>query len=505
MIGSEAFPFAKTGGLADVLGALPQAVARLGWKVTLVLPRYAGVRAGTSLGSLRLKVGAYRTDAAFSEVVTAERARAVLVDVPELFDRPSLYGVGNDDYPDNARRFALLVRAALEVTAESGERPDLVHAHDWHAALAPVYLKTIYRDHPVLGGVPSVLTIHNLAYQGLFEADWLPRIDLPWEWLAVDRMEFWGRISLLKGGINTAEGLTTVSPRYAQEIQTAEYGCGFEGILQARADRLVGILNGIDVDAWDPSRDRHLPAPFSAADLSGKQAAKAAVLAEFRLPVSDQMLARPLIALASRLVDQKGFDLIAAIADQLPDLPATFVLLGTGERRHEDLWRRLAAAHPGRVGTRLGFDEPLVHRIAAGADILLMPSRFEPCGLNQMYGLRYGTVPLVRGTGGLADTVWEQGPPRGKGTRATGFVFHDYTPQALLEAIRRALNVFADPARWRAIQAAGMAEDHSWDRSAREYVKMYQRVAKTAAGGRRQPRRPGGPRRAGRRLPEQEP
>ncbi|MBI3493912.1 MAG: glycogen synthase, partial [Acidobacteria bacterium] len=405
MIGSEAQPFAKTGGLADVLGALPSALARVGWDSTLVLPKYRGISAGTLMETLPISVGGWTRDVGFFDAPLAHGARAILVDCPELYGREALYGEGRTDYPDNPRRFAVLVRAALESVARRGVTLSVIHAHDWQAALAPVYLRSVYASHPVLGRTPSVFTIHNLAYQGLCEPDWLPRLDLGWDHFTTDRLEYWGRVSLLKGGINDADLVTTVSHRYAEEVQTPEFGFGFDGILKRRGEDLVGILNGIDTDAWDPERDPFLPAPYSAADLSGKAEAKAAVLARYGLPTDGATLARPLVGMVSRMVDQKGFDLIAALADTLPHLDATFVVLGEGEDRYQRLWTRLAVAHGDRIAARIGFDESLAHLIEGGADMFLMPSRFEPCGLNQMYSLRYGTVPVVRAVGGLADTV----------------------------------------------------------------------------------------------------
>jgi starch synthase len=316
IIGSEAVPFAKTGGLADVLGALPVALARLGWLVTLALPRYRGVHDGTLVERFPVTVGGFTADVGFFEAPLADGARALLVDCPELYDRDGLYGVGNADYPDNPRRFAMLVRAALEFAARRGAGPAIVHAHDWQAALAPVYLETLYAAHPIVGGTPSVLTIHNLAYQGVFEADWLPRLDLPWDLFTIDQLEFWGRISLLKGGINHAEIITTVSPKYAEEIQTPEFGSGFDGILRRRAADLVGILNGIDTEVWNPSTDPHVPMPFSADSLEGKTASKREVLTRYGLPTDEATLARPLVGMVSRMVDQKGFDLIASVADE---------------------------------------------------------------------------------------------------------------------------------------------------------------------------------------------
>ena len=467
-IASEALPFAKTGGLADVLGALPSALARLGWDVTLVLPKYRGVTAGPAVARFAVTVGGFAREVEFHAAPMADGARAILVQCDELYDRDGIYGVGTADYADSPLRFAFLVRGAFEFAARVGPKPSIIHAHDWQAGLAPVYLQSLYADHPVLAGTPSVLTIHTLAYQGLFEADWLPRIDLGWDQFTIDRMEFWNRISLLKGGINAAEAITTVSPRYAAEIQTPAFGFGFDGILRARHADLVGVLNGIDTTEWDPSRDRFLPAPFSADDLDGKRAAKLEVLTRYGLPVSDVTLARPLVGMVSRMVDQKGLDLIASLGDELPRLDATFVVLGTGEVRYQDFWRALAAAHPDRIGAQIGFDESLAHVIEGGADLFLMPSRFEPSGLNQMYSMRYGTVPVVHAVGGLADTV----------TPKTGFVFDDYSPAALQGCLARALDTFRDRRKWRALQKAGMARDFSWDRSAKEYVKIYDRVIK---------------------------
>jgi starch synthase len=475
MLGSEALPFSKTGGLADVLGALPHALARLGWDVTLVVPRYRQTSVGdaTFVERFELRVGGVTAEVGVFEAPLGS-ARALLIDEPTLYDRDHLYATEIGDYPDNPRRFAVLVRAAFEFALRHKKRPTVVHGHDWQAGLAPVYLKSLYATDPLLAGVPSVFTIHNMAYQGLFQPDWLPRVDLPWSLLGLEQLEYWGKISFLKGGINYADVITTVSPQYAKEIQTPLFGAGFDGILRRRSADLVGILNGIDTEQWDPAHDRYLPQPFSAADLSGKAASKAAVLEEFGLPANHESLARPLVGMISRMVDQKGFDLIAALSGVLGTLEATFVVLGTGDPRYQDLWRHLASQYPDRIGARIGFDERLAHLIEGGADMFLMPSRFEPCGLNQMYSLRYGTVPVVRRVGGLADTVIDhQTPPVEGRANANGFVFEDYTPEALLATLRRALELFWNREEWRALQACGMAADHSWDRSAQEYVKIY--------------------------------
>jgi starch synthase len=473
MVASEAVPFAKTGGLADVAGALPRALVRLGHHVDVVIPRYRGVTAGAVVRRLPVSVGATTLDTNF-HAVRSDGVTMVFVEHAGYFDRDYLYGLADRDYADNAERFAFLSQSALNWAASHDEPFDIVHAHDWQAGLVPVLIGQMFRAHTLPKRLPTVFTIHNLAYQGIFDASWLPRLGLPWDLMRMDAMEYWGRISYLKAGVVFSRMVTTVSPRYAEEIQTPEFGFGFDGILRHRADDLVGILNGIDYDQWDPARDQHLPEPFSASNLEGKAASKRAVLDAFQVPRNDEVEARPLVGLVARLVDQKGFDLLAGIADELPRLGATFVLLGTGERRYEDLWLGLAARYPDRIGVRIGFDESLAHLVEGGADIFLMPSRFEPCGLNQMYSLRYGTVPLVRATGGLYDTVQNFDPSTGAGT---GFTFDEYSPQALLGTLRWALGVFTDGRTWRRIQLAGMQHDNSWDASARRYVEVYERSA----------------------------
>ena len=471
MIASEAAPFAKTGGLGDVLGALPAAMSRAGWDATVVLPRYRGNTAGREIDRFPLRVGGYSTEVGIFEAPLADGARALLVDDPRMFDREFIYGEGAGDYPDSPLRFAVLARAALEHAVRGNIPVTVVHAHDWQGGLVPVYLKTLYSGHPVLSRAGVVFTIHNLAYQGWVDPDWLPQLDLPWHLYSIDQLEFYGRISLLKGGVVNAGMVTTVSPQYAREIQTPSGGVGFDGILRSRGDRLVGILNGIDAVEWDPMADRFLPAPYSADDVSGKRVAKKALLERYGLASDDAAMARPLIGMVTRMVDQKGLNLIEQLAGELPWLDAGFAVLGTGESRYQDMWRDLASQHPWKIGVRIGFDEGLAHLIEAGSDLFLMPSLFEPCGLNQMYSLRYGTVPLVRRVGGLADTVTNFDPSRGD---STGFVFDDFTPWALIGTLRWALDTYRDKDAWHRLQVNGMRQDLSWDRSAREYVKIYE-------------------------------
>ena len=470
MVTPEARPFAKTGGLADVCGALPPALARLGHEVTLVLPRYRGIDAGDGGRAVSIPFGTQHYAVRFVERPVSDGVRAMFVDAPDLYDREGLYGDRTGDYRDNAFRFAVLNRAALEY-ARQLERPvSVIHAHDWQASLSAVYARTVLGTDPVIGRIPVVLTIHNLAFQGLFDAAELPWVGLSPALFRPDRLEYWGRVSALKGGIVYSQKITTVSPTYAREILTREFGFGFDGILGARARDLTGILNGIDTDMWDPGRDPQLPAHFGRDALDGKRAVKRALLAAAGLPVDDAALARPLIGLVSRLTLQKGFDLIAEAMPRLAALGATWVMLGSGDRPYEEFWTALARRFPDRVAARIGFDERLAHLIEGGADLFLMPSRFEPCGLNQMYSLRYGTIPVVFATGGLDDTVEDaDAVPR----RGTGFKFNRFTPDGLVAAVERTLKAFQDPRRWRGIQRRGMGSDFSWDVSAREYVKVF--------------------------------
>ncbi len=474
MIASEAQPFSKTGGLADVVGALPRALARLGHDVTVITPRYRGIDVGQRRSAAHVRVGGFDFAVDFVEAEFEPRARVVFADCPPLFSREGIYNEHNVDYADNALRFAVLTLAALEWAAMQPAPLSLVHAHDWQAGLTPVYLQARYADHPTLGGLPTVFTIHNIAYQGIFDKEWVRRLELGWERFTAARgFEFWDRISFLKAGVSFSDLITTVSPTYAQEIQRPEHGLGFDGVMRANRDRLVGILNGIDTSEWNPEADPHVPAPYSADDLSGKSEAKLALLDAFTLPVDDVTLARPLVGMVSRMVDQKGLDLIEAASSRLMALDATYIVVGTGETRYQDMWRRLAQRHPDRVGVHIGFDERRAHLVEAGADVFLMPSRFEPCGLNQMYSLRYGTVPVVRAVGGLVDTVRPFDPRNGQGT---GFLFTDYRPDALLDALERALATHRRSAAWKRLQVRGMRKDFSWDRSAEEYVKVYKRV-----------------------------
>ncbi len=479
---SEAVPLAKTGGLGDVGGALPAALASLGCEVRVVLPRYRGVdTAGwRRAGSVDVTLGDRTVQAAIWDGAMPDTGVPVwLVDQPDLFDRDGIYGAGGSDFPDNLARFSCLCQVALAWVNRQAWRPDLIHCHDWQTALIPPLLAS--GRYPPL---PTVLTIHNLAYQGIFPAGQFSLTGLPPRMFAVRGLEYWGKVNVLKGGLVFADMLSTVSPTYAREIQTPEYGAGLDGVLRERSAHLVGILNGVDYRVWDPAHDRYLPARYTREDLSGKRVCKEHLQREVGLEVSPQT---PLAGMVGRLVEQKGVDLVVAVAPDLLALGAQLVVLGTGEPRYERMLTDLARQHPGRVAVRIGFDEALAHRIEAGADLFLMPSRYEPSGLNQLYSLRYGTVPVVRRTGGLADSITDATPQALEAGTATGFVFDDYSPAALREALARALQAYRTPAVWRALQRTGMAADFSWQAAARRYRELYERTV--AAGVTDQTRR----------------
>jgi starch synthase len=470
-ISSEGLPFSKTGGLADVVEGLPKALVELGHEVAVVLPRYRGTKPSTVvLPSLSIPMGGGLRFPSIVDGTQVNGVRYFFVDDPQYFDREQLYGVRGVDYPDNAERFALFSRAAIEV-AKHVWAPEVFHCHDWQAALVPVLLNTLHVSDPLLRPVPAILTVHNLGYHGLFPREVLARAGLPESLFHVDALEFFGRVNYLKGGLLFADWLTTVSRRYAQEIQTAEYGHGLDGVIRRRADRLVGILNGVDYTAWSPETDALIAANYSAKDLAGKSACKKDLLAAFGLPAAN--LQRPLIGIVSRFADQKGFDLIAEVLEDLMAEELAIVALGTGDAKYEDLFREMAQRFPARFGVRVAYDNTLAHKIEAGADMFLMPSRYEPCGLNQIYSLRYGTVPIVRSTGGLDDTIQPYDALTGRGT---GFKFDAYDGAALLAAVREALKVFRDAKSWRKLMLNGMAQDFSWKASAAEYVKLYEQA-----------------------------
>jgi starch synthase len=464
MVSPEAAPLAKTGGLADVAGALPAALKKLGDTPALVIPRYGAIDlrgARRVYDSLPIYLGVARYDCSIYQV--PEAFPFYLVDCPPLFDRRGFYGESGVDYPDNHIRFAVFARAAIEV-ARRLFRTDIFHCHDWQSGLVPAFLRTLYANDPTFIGTRTLFTIHNLGYQGLFPLAAMDEAGLDAELYRPEALEFFGRISFLKGGIMLADALSTVSPTYAREIQTPEYGFGLDGALRTRAGVLSGILNGVDYSEWSPEADPDIATPYLAGDLSGKRIDKQHLLAEFGLP--PEAVERPLLGIVSRFTRQKGADILAGAADAIVAGDAFLIALGTGDPEYEELFLRMATAHPGRIAVRIGFDEALAHRIEAGADMFLMPSRYEPCGLNQIYSLRYGTVPVVRATGGLDDTI----------DKDTGFKFADYTSEALAAAVRQAVGAFADADGWRAMMLRGMQRNFSWDVSAAAYSALYGRM-----------------------------
>jgi starch synthase len=465
----EMGPYVKTGGLADISAALPKALVRMGHRVTVVLPRYAsiGFPPGEFSGSVHVPVDGMPRSAGFYRTRTEAGVDVVFVEYPPFYDRAVPYG----DYEDNRLRFAFLPRAALEYFRSRGERPSVFHAHDWQTGLVPVYLKSFYGDDPTLYRMPSVFTIHNVAYQGQFGKDTVGVLGFPWNLGTSFALEYHGSISYLKGGTVFAEMVNTVSPTYALEIQGPEHGFGFEGVVRSRAADVVGILNGVDYDEWDPGVDRHIARRYSAADLAGKAADKADLLRSFGLPEFPDL---PLVGVTSRLVWQKGFDIVAGAWWDFLQRPLRMVVLGTGDHGVQEGLRYLQQRDPNRFSVRFAYDEGLAHKIMAGSDLFLMPSRSEPCGLTQMYALRYGTVPVVRSTGGLVDTV-EPFQASGKG-KGTGFRFDTPDGTGLMWALDEALATFQDRRAWRALQKRGMERDFSWDRSAREYVALYERA-----------------------------
>ena len=466
---SEATPFAKTGGLADVVGALPKALARLGHEVAVILPRYRGMqRKPLPIRSLSIPIGSSLRFPAVVDGGKSEKVQFFFVDDPPYFDRDQLYQTGAGDYPDNAARFTLFSRAVIELVKRL-VRPDVIHCHDWQTAMVPTLLGTLYREDPALDGLPVVCTVHNLGYQGLFPQSCLDELGLPASLFSTEALEFWGRVNFLKGGLVFSDAVTTVSKTYAAEIQTEEYGCGLDGVIRTRSNVLTGILNGVDYSDWDPAVDRYIRANYDAETLEKKLISKRDLLESFGLPADD--LSRPLVGIVSRFTRQKGFDLLSEVSDRLAGFDLQIVALGTGEPDYEDIFRQLARGYPNKFGVRIAYDNVLAHKIEAGADIFLMPSRYEPCGLNQIYSLKYGTIPVVRATGGLEDTIEPFDPATGEGT---GFKFREYSGQALLDCLGLALRTYRDPRAWRQLQLNAMSRDFSWQRSAEQYVRLYE-------------------------------
>ena len=470
-VASEAYPLIKTGGLGDVCGSLPPALLAAGMDVRLLLPAYPSALAQAGplkpVDTIDLRPYFHPTVRLLEGRLPGTRVKLWLVDCPPAFNRAGnpYHAADGQSWPDNAERFALFARAAVALAlgrTRQRWRPDIVHAHDWQTGLVPALLAS----DPARPA--TVFTIHNLAYQGIFPRATFDALRLDPSLWSFEALEFHGQMSFIKGGLVYADRLTTVSPNYAREIQTPRFGHGLDGLLHWRRDALHGILNGIDRREWNPARDPHLVSRYSAAKLAAKGPNKPALQNELGLPPSPQ----PLLALVGRLVWQKGIDLVLELLPALARRGVQLAILGNGEREYETALRRVAAVYRGWLAVRIGYDEGLAHRIEAGADLFLMPSRFEPCGLNQLYSLHYGTVPVVHRVGGLSDTVSDIDHPT-PALKPNGFVFNQETPAALLAAIDRALALYRQPTRWAALQRSGMRQDFSWSRSAAEYAGLY--------------------------------
>lgn len=476
MITPEATPFAKTGGLGEVLAALPAELADLGLEVDVLLPKYRGINPETfpiaetgHAMSLTLNAKAVRAKMWMLEM--KKGLRYLFLECDQYYDREGLYGTSEGDYEDNAERYVFLTRAAIEMGLNAGIQYDVYQSHDWQAALTPAYLRTLYAGERLLESSASVITIHNLGYQGIFWHLDMPLVGVGWEFFTPKYMEFHGKLNFLKSGIVFAEEVNTVSPGYRNEILTPKFGFGLEGVLQEKGSHLTGILNGVDYRAWNPSSDEKIAAQYSAHDLSGKSSCKTQLQQLAQLPERPDV---PLIGMVSRLSSQKGMDIVEGALDAMLKHDLQFVLIGTGDRRYHQLFERIAEVSPDKTGIFLTYDDALAHQVFAGSDMLLVPSRYEPCGLNQLYALKYGTVPIVRSTGGLADTVEEYDPVHDSGT---GFKFADEDPSVLENTVLKAINLYrTKPEVWKQLMIAGMGKNFSWNRSAREYIRLYEKA-----------------------------
>ncbi|MFO1499699.1 MAG: glycogen synthase GlgA [Verrucomicrobiota bacterium] len=470
---SEVFPYSKTGGLADMVGALGKYLAEAGHEVVLVTPLYRMVRAAVPALEkqsirLNLPLGNEMVRAELLMLKPADRLTVYFVQQPAFYDRRSLYGEAGQDYPDNAERFIFFAKCAAQLARRPSWRPDIVHAHDWQAGLLPLFLAHGKWREGWANPPRTCMTIHNLAYQGVFPSSKYLLTNLPWDYFNSKGLEFYSQMNCLKAGIVYADVVTTVSPRYAREITTEEYGCGLDGVLRERLASLYGILNGVDYSEWKTVDNPFLKNSYSVADLSAKRLAKLDLQAEFGLPQGEQV---PLFASVGRLVDQKGSDILLGALEEMLGANLQFVLLGSGDPLFEAAFRDLARRYPNKVAVRIGYDHALAHRIEAAADFFIMPSRFEPCGLNQMYSLRYGTIPIVRVTGGLDDSVTA---PADDVATADGLKFSEHSPRALARAIRKALVLYERPDLMEHFRQNGMETDFSWTRTAGEYLQLFQ-------------------------------
>jgi starch synthase len=474
---SECVPYAKTGGVAEVVGALPKELVRQGHRVTVYLPLYRQVHKHlkerrVAIRSLTIPFSYYNRFVTVVDGGTPDGVQFYFIDCPELFDREFLYETASGEYADNAERFGLFCRAVLDSAKLLG-LPDVFHIHGWPAGVLAILLRTVYYFDPALKNVACLLTIHSVERQGWFPRETVEKLLLPWDVYTMERAEHYGAFDFLKGGIVYSDAITTVSRRYAEEIQTPEFGNGLDGVLRSRAQDLHGILNGVDYQVWDPAKDSKIAAHYTPERLEGKLACRKDLLHAFG--VSKLAEDTPVVGMVSRLATQKGLDLLAQIFDQLVQDNMFMVILGTGEPYYENLLRGWQERFGSKVAVAITYDETLAHKVEAGSDMILMPSRYEPCGLNQIYGMKYGTVPVVRATGGLDDTVQEWSAEAETGT---GFRFYDYRPEEFLAALRKAFVAFADKKQWRKLMRNGMARDYSWTKPAKEYIQIYEEIVR---------------------------
>ena len=472
---SEVVPFAKTGGLADVAGALPLALEELGGDVVVAMPRYKTIedskfiiqrlKDGTSYSTIGKNINPVRnTKALTGKNKISNGVKVYFIENDKYFNRPGLYGEKTGDYIDNLDRFSYYCRRTLALLKEINFQPDIIHCHDWQTALIPVYLKTLYKDNPFYKNIKTVLTIHNIGYQGLFSREEFPKLGLDWDFFNMETIEFYGKINILKGGIVFSDVINTVSPTYSKEIQTKEFGYGLEGILSKRRDSVFGILNGLDYSIWNPETDKFIVKNYSIENIQDKYKNKEDLQKICKLPPK---LDVPLFGIVSRLAEQKGFDILCSCLERIRKMNLQLVILGTGDLKYHTMLEGIAKKYPKVISLHLKFDDCLAHKIYAGSDIFLMPSKYEPCGLGQMISLRYGTLPLVFKTGGLADTV-TQGQ--------NGFVFENYKKEDLIKTIEKAIQVFQDKEKWTALTQKAMQYNFSWKDSAKNYLQMYEKA-----------------------------
>ncbi|MFP3867060.1 MAG: glycogen synthase GlgA [Desulfobacteraceae bacterium] len=475
IIAPEAKPFARNGGLAEVIHGLAWALVRQGHQVSVVTPYYRQTQEGGwpiafTGKTLNIPLSIKTLTAEIYHIQVHPQLQVFFIGQDSLYNREGIYGTPYGDYEDNAERFVFLSRAVPEMIQALELDIDVCHCHEWHTGLIPVYLRTLYHDLPRLSSVATLYTVHNVGWQGIFPHYDLPLTGLGWEFFNAKTMEFYGKINLMKTGVIFADLINTVSQTYRSEILTPEYGAGLEGVFQERAQDLYGVLNGVDYATWDPSVDTFIASSFNRENQTGKKICKADLARYFDLTIPEN---QPLIGMTTRLTERKGIELVRDIMEELMSLNVAFVIQATGEERHQYFFTEFQQRYPRQVGVRIGYSEELAHKIIAGSDIFLMPSRYEPCGLDQLYCLRYGTIPVVRATGGLDETIEDYDPQSREGT---GFKFHNYTAGDLLVAIQRALSVYQDQTAWNKLIHQAMGKDFSWDRSVQKYVELYQKA-----------------------------